>query len=146
MLLFGITLVGCGEVPPQADHREFAEVRIESHPKGWGYAHKTVKPDASIVGGHLSGGAEAPRVFESKSVMTSDHMSALRTLVDSVAGVTVNTQPLTPDQEEGGYTSVVIVFSDSSSVTAVAVWGEKYESEAIQGIWDIVSKYEVGAW
>jgi hypothetical protein len=53
-------------------------LKIESYPKGRGYAHKTVKADTTITGGHLSGGPDAVRVFESKAEVTSGDMSEQR--------------------------------------------------------------------
>jgi len=150
VLLFGVAVIGCAPVGPEADAEadagRFAEIRIESHPKGWGLAHKTVKADASIVGGHLSGGPKAPRVFESKSVLTPDDMSALKELVASAAGMKDRRQPETPDQNHAGYSSVLITYTDGTSLTAIAAWGEKFESKTIQSIWNTVSACEVGAW
>lgn len=119
---------------------------IESRPRGWGYAHKTVKRDGSITGGHLSGGANAPLVSESKSEVTSQDMAALRALVATIAKESTNEQPSPPDQKLEGYTSVVIIYDDGTATTVFAKWRQRFRSNTIQTIWDTVSKYKVGAW
>ncbi len=149
LLLAALTstvLLGCGVTESRPESREFAELRIESHPRGWGYAYKTVKPDGSISGGHLSGGADAPRVFESKSQLTSQDMSTLRALVAAMAAEPMKEQPSPPDQKLEGYTSVVIILGDGTTTTVISKWGQRFQSNTIQNIWDTVSKYKVGAW
>ena len=144
--LASMILLGCRGTDPETEPRELAELRIESHPRGWGYAHKTVKPDGSITGGHLSGGADAPRVFEGKSQLSSQDMSTLRALAATIAAEPTNEQPSPPDQKLEGYTSVVIIFDDGTATTALAKWGQRFQSNTIQSIWDTVSKNKVGAW
>jgi hypothetical protein len=79
----------------------FTEVRIESDPKGWAYAHKTVKPDGSITGGHLSGGPDAPRVHETKSEVTPQDMATLKTLVVEARKEAPKEQAKPMDQKSG---------------------------------------------
>ena len=144
--LTSILLLGCQMPKQKGDSKEFAEIRIESYPKGWGYAQKTVKPDGSISGGHLSGGPDAVRVFETKSQLTSQDMSTLIKLVAAIAAEPVHDRPSPPDRKLEGYISVLINFGDGTSTVVFATSNQQFQSKAIQGIWDTVSKYEVGAW
>lgn len=138
--------LGCGTLATVNSHRDFAELTIESYPKGWGFADKTVKKDGSITGGHFSGGPDALTVFEDKAQITSKDMSKLRSRVASITAEEPNREPSRPDQKVGGYTAVVIVFRDGSTRTFFAKWGQRFPSKPIQEIWEILSKYDVGAW
>ena len=141
-----VGLLGCPINGPAAGSPDFTEIRIESHPRGWGYAHKTVKPDGSITGGHMSGRAGAPRVFESTLQVTPQDMSTLRALVGTVVSEPTNEKVSLPDQKLEGYTSVVIALRDGTATTAYAKRGQRFRSKSIQTIWDILSNYRAGAW
>jgi len=123
----------------------FSEIRIESHPKPWGYAQKTAKPDGSIKGGHLSGGKEAASISETESKLESEDMDKLKSLVTSL-----KTRPLReftpPDQKSEGYSVVIITMDGDSEMKAYAKDGECFEHKEIQSIWDLLSKYKVGGW
>lgn len=146
LTMLSVAVLDCWAADSENFPPVFQEIRIESHPKGWGFAYKTVKADSFVVGGHMSGGPQAPRVYESRSQATPDDMSALRELVAAIAKASEHEQPSVPDQNQEGYTSVVILFSDGSALTFVARWGQRFQPEAVQSIWDIVGKYKVGAW
>lgn len=123
----------------------FREIRIESHPKGWGYAHKSVKADGTITGGHLSGGPEGARVFESSGKVTPDDMKRPTTLAEAFRSRTLpKARP--PDQKTVGYKAVAVSFDEKTSITAYATWDGKFQPEEAQSIWELVLKYQVGAW
>ncbi|MCP3899831.1 MAG: hypothetical protein GY707_08995 [Desulfobacteraceae bacterium] len=144
--LGSIVLFGCQQINSGVDVQKWTELRIESRPQGWGYAYKTVRPDGSITGGHMSGGEKAPRVFESKSQVDSRDISKLRALVAKISAETIKEEPSPPDQKREGYTSVTVIFGEDNVMTSFAKWEELFQSDTIQAIWDIVSKYEEGAW
>lgn len=140
-------LVGCrATVPPSGSSRRITEIRIESQPQGWGYAYKTVKQDGAITGGHMSGGPDATSVFENKSQVTVKDMSSLEDLVSTVAAQPANPQPPQPDQKLDGFTSVVVTFNDGSSLTFFAKVGQRFQPDSIQTMFDIIHRYNVGAW
>jgi hypothetical protein len=141
-LTLSLIVAGC-KVPAKQVAASFAEVRIESHPKGWGYAHKTVKRDGTIIGGHMSGSPNTPRVYETKSHMTKEDMKALHSLVAKVHGERITKESISP---KDGYVCVVISYEDGTSVTISAKWEQKFGSANVQAIWDLLYKYEVGAW
>jgi hypothetical protein len=93
----------------------------------------------------MSGGADAVRVFESKAQLTPKEMSSLRGLVATIAQP-ADPQPAQPDQKRDGFTSVVIMFADGTSMTFFAKGGQRFHPDTIQTIWDTISKYSVGAW
>jgi hypothetical protein len=147
LVVIGIlALLGCRATAPASGSRDLAEVRITSHPQSWGYAYKVVKPDGSITGGHLSGGAEEPRIYESSSHITEQDMSTLRNLVATIAADAADTEPSWPDQKLEGWTSVVISFGDGTSTTVFAKMGQQFQLDAMAIIWDTISKYDAGAW
>lgn len=141
-----ILMFGCGTAGAGSRPGEFAKLMIESYPRGWGYAYKTVGEDATITGGHLSGGPDAPMVYEAKSMVTAQDMSELRSLVAILGTEVPNGEFTRPDQKVNGYTSVVIIYHNGSTATLFARWGGKFHSKAVQSIWEIISKYQVGAW
>ena len=144
LVLMSVTITGCRATDPAAP-TGFIEIRIESYPQGWGYAQKTVKPDGSITGGHLSGGQDAPRVYETKSEVTPEDMSKLRALITALQAKSLRTVA-PPDQKSEGYKSVILVTGESTAITAYAKWNKGFEPAEIQAIWDLVMKHKVGAW
>ena len=114
-------------------------------PQGVGYAHKTVWGDGRVVGGHMSGGPKAPRIYETKAKATPADMKKLVTLV---AAAMAKPQPTlkSPDQKVAGYNTVMLQISDSKSIAIYGTWSAKFESKEIQAIWEMVGKYKVGAW
>jgi len=77
----------------------FHSVTIESHPKGGGYAHKTVEKSGAVTGAHMSGGPEAVRVYETKSNLAPDDMSRLTTLVAALRDNPPKSTASPPDQK-----------------------------------------------
>ncbi len=134
----------------RAEHAQelgaFCSVKIEAHPKGWGYAHKTVMADGTITGAHMSGGPGAVRVYETKDKLTPKDMKRLRALTVSLRDVSSPSGRNAPDQKTEGYTSVTIHFDDGKTKTVHANWGSKLEPSSFQAIWDLICKYRVGAW
>jgi len=144
-LAAALIAVGCSQVPDKAPVA-FRSVMIQSHPKGWGYAHKTVQKGGIITGGHLSGGPEAVRVYETQSEVTSEDMSHLASLVARTLQSRPKSALASPDQKSEGYKTIVIRFEDEMSITAHSKWDQHFESADLQSIWDLVYKYNVGAW
>lgn len=140
-----VCLIACKSTDLRVVPGDFAEIRIESHPQGWGYAHKTVRSDSSIVGGHLSGGDKTPFVFESRSNVSSEDMEALRKAVSEIADKPSD-NVIIPNSKHESYASVVITFRDGTTTAAITKAGGRFEAPAFQSIWDIVRRYEVGAW
>jgi hypothetical protein len=124
------------------DAVSFTEIRIESHPKEGGYADKAVKRDGAMSGHHMSGDAP-PRVYRSENRMTKKDMNAVLSLLAEVRGKDLagDSAPL-----ENGYTCVVISCDDASVVTFSARWGQEFATASIQAIWELLYKYDVGAW
>jgi hypothetical protein len=139
-------LGGCTRTDTASRTGEFTKLMIESRPKGWGYAHKTITADGAVTGGHLSGGPEAPRVWESKAEVAPEDMSDLRSLIASITPEDSTGGVPGPDQKVDGSAAVVIIFGDSSSISVVTKDGQQFHSKTIQTIWDLVYKHEVGAW
>ena len=119
-------------------------VVIQSHPQGWGVAHKTVEADGSVRGGHLSGGPGQAMISESSARLSPKGFGRLKALVGRVYGRPVSETP-EPDQKTVGYLTLVIVWRNGSSVTLHAKEGEKFPPE-YQAIWDLVAKCKVGYW
>ncbi len=126
----------------------FLSVMIESHPKGWGYAHKTVEKTGTVTGAHISGGPEAVRVYETKAELAPDDMIRLTALVAALRYNPPKSGAGPPDQKSEGYTSVTILFDNKKTITAHTTLREqfKFEHPNLQAIWDLVYKYNVGAW
>jgi hypothetical protein len=127
----------------------FHSVAIESHPKGGGYAHKTVRHDGTITGGHLSGPPDAVRVYESNAEMTRDDMAKLNALVSEVHYKLPKGGADHPDQKAAGYLTVrILLYNDSKITFHAALRGEqtRFEHPEVQAIWELVYKYNVGAW
>ncbi|MFZ1986011.1 MAG: hypothetical protein WAU91_16450 [Desulfatitalea sp.] len=125
---------------------EFRSVRIESHPKGGGYAHKTVTPDGVITGAHMSGPPSAVRVYETKDRLTAEDLNTLKQLVADLRGAPVGGECATPEQKAEGYVSVTIQFQNGKALTANADWNAKFGSPNFQAVWDHLHKFQVGAW
>lgn len=123
----------------------FVEVRIESHPTGWGFAHKIVRPDGTVAGAHLSGGPEAPQVYESKSQLSVGDLAELRALLKEIEAHPPKALP-TPDRRDSGYTSVVIVTGADPGLEFRAAWGTGFDAPAVQTLWNLIHKYDAGAW
>ena len=148
-LLAALLLAGAGGGAAQAQAREsgaFRSVAIESHPKGWGYAHKTVTPDGVVAGAHLSGGPNAVRVHESKDRLTRKDMRSLKELVAALRKAPAQAGAGAPQQENEGYFSVIIELDDGRSMSAHTGGNRKFESGEMQAVWDLVHKYRAGAW
>ena len=120
----------------------FREVRIASYPPGSGYAHKTVNRDGTITGAHLSGGPGGVRVHETTSTMSAEDLAALGDLARKVPA----SSPQAETRTEQGHTYVVISRPDGTTATFGAAWGQKFETREVQAIWDLLYKYNVGAW
>jgi hypothetical protein len=140
-----LTIGGCFTSHTQAK-AAFDSVMIESHPKGWGYAHKTVEKSGTVTGAHMSGGPEAVQVFQTNSELTPEDMNRLMTLVAALQNTPLKSTVDPPDQKSEGYMSVIICFDESKSITVHARWGQQFEPPNLQAIWDLVYKYDVGAW
>jgi hypothetical protein len=134
----------------RAEHAQelevFRSVKIEAHPKGWGYAHKTVTADGIITGAHMSGGPDAVRVYETKDKLTLEDLNSLRSLTVSLHDTSSPSGSTVPDQKAEGYTSVTIHFDDGKTITVHANWGSKLEPSSFQAVWELIYKYQVGAW
>jgi hypothetical protein len=139
-------LAGCTTTEAASKPRAFTKLMIESRPKGWGYAQKTITADGAVTGGHLSGGPEAPRVWESKAEVSPQDMSELRSLVAAITPKDSQDGDSRPDQTVEGCACVVIIFNDDTSTAFFAKHGQSFHSTTIQAIWDVVYKQDVGAW
>jgi len=73
-------------------------------------------------------------------------MSTLKTLVATAVSEPTNEKMSPPDQNLEGYTSVIITLGDGTTTTVFAKWNQRFDSNAIQTIWDVVGKYKAGAW
>ncbi len=125
----------------------FVSVIIESHPKDGGYAHKTVQADGTVAGAHLSGPPNAVRIFESKAQMTLQDMTRLKELIASLQDNPPKGGIDRPDQKVEGYLSVIIRFDSEETITVhTPLPQSKFEHPEVQAIWDLVSKYNAGAW
>lgn len=146
-MLTALLLAGGGGGTAQAQESgAFRSVVIESHPKGWGYAHKTVTPDGVVAGAHMSGGPNAVRVHESKDKLTRKDLRRLKELIAALRNAPVQSSAGAPEQKNEGYFSVTIELDNGRTVTAHAVWNRKFDSGEIQAVWDLVHKYRAGAW
>jgi hypothetical protein len=123
----------------------FREIRIESHPRSWGYAHKTVNPNGQMTGGHLSGGPDAPQAYESNAEITAADLDKLKQFVAALhlEGRRFLTPP---DQKQEGYKSIVVIVNDDVAITVHAKWKERFKPKELQAIWDLIKKYNAGAW
>jgi hypothetical protein len=124
----------------------FISVSIQSYPKGWGYASKDVEKTGAITGLHFSGKPDVVRVFRTTSKLTSEDMGRLSTLVAALHDNIHESTIAAPDQKIEGHMSVVIHFRDGKTLTVNAMPDKKFEPSNIQAIWDLVYKYDVGAW
>jgi len=144
------------EVPvrPKAakpDDVPFTQVKIESLPQGWGYAHKTLTPDGKIRGGHLSGGADAPRVFESEEQCKAADLKAITKLVADVLSASKEEkqdegESPKMDREKHGYMRVSITYTDGTTLSFVTESTEKFENANVQALYGVIAKYWAGAW
>lgn len=146
ILLIGLFMAGCQTTHPKVDPTTFTEIRICLYPQGWGYAYKTVRPDGVIVGGHLSGGPEAPQLFENKSRLTPEDLAFLRQLAAKLSRKTQKPLPPPPDQHVKGHAEVMVAFADGHAISVIADWGKPFKPKTFQRIWDVVKPYAVGAW
>ena len=109
----------------------FDGVSIESHPAGFGTAHKTVTPDGVIKGAHMSGGPGAVSVYESQDKVSAEDMAALRRLVAAILA-----QEPAPseffDAKGEGYVSVIIIGNGGRAFHAKG--GEKFQSADVQAL------------
>ena len=145
---------------PQAEVEEvgaeapagFTEVKIESLPKGWGFAHRTLTSDGKIRGGHLSGDPEAVRVFESEEQCKAKDMEEIRSLVSRIRASQEAEERDQPDRspqidrDKHGYTRISITYKDGKAFSFVAKRDEKHEDADVQAVRDILSRYDAGAW
>jgi len=51
-----------------------------------------------------------------------------------------------PDQKVAGYTSVILVIDENTSIEAHVPGDAKFEPKELQDVWDLIYGYEVGAW
>jgi hypothetical protein len=132
---------GCKE-PGMEETPRFTEISIKSYPKGGGYADKVVEGSGMMYGHHFSGD-RPPRVHRSEGHMTQEDMRALRLLVAEVKGKDTTTKSLLPKDD---YNCIVISYDDTTSVTLAAKARQKLAPGYAQAIWDLLYKYNVGAW
>jgi len=136
---------------PAAAPPAFKEVKIESLPQGWGYAHKTLTADGKIRGGHLSGGPDAPRVYESEEQCKD---TDLKLITGLVADVLATSKKEKPDEEESpkmdrakhGYKRVSITDADGTTLSFVVKFTKEFEDTKVQAIHKAIAKYDAGAW
>lgn len=146
-LLVALPVAGAGCRTAHAQETGvFRSVMIESHPKGWGYAHKTVTQDGVVTGAHMSGGPDAVRLYESKDRLTRKDMNRLKVLIAALRDAPARRGGNTPNQKVEGYISVTIELANGKTITVHTDWHYRFESRNLQAIWDLVHKYQVGAW
>jgi hypothetical protein len=134
-----------------AEPPAFKEVKIESLPQGWGYAHKTLTPDGKIRGGHLSGGPDAPRVYESEEQCKAADLKAITGLVADVLAASKKAkpdkeEPPAMDRTKHGYKRVSITYANATMLSFVAEFAEEFEDAKVQAIHGTIAKYDAGAW
>ena len=136
---------------PAAEPPAFKEVEIESLPQGWGYAHKTLTADGNIRGGHLSGGPDAPRVYESEEQCKAADLKLITDLVADLLEARKKNKPdkETPpamDRTKHGYKRVSITYADGTTLSFVAKFADEFEDTKVQAIHGAIAKYRAGAW
>jgi hypothetical protein len=114
----------------------WVEVKIESFPKGQGYAQRTVGLGGRIKGGHMSGGKEAPRISESPSRVSLKDMRRIGLLCKKLRVVPVTAQER-PDQSKAGYRVVTIEYNDGATRVFIKGWDEKLKPADAQSILEI---------
>jgi hypothetical protein len=129
----------------------FKEVEIESLPQGWGYAHKTLTADGKIRGGHLSGGPDAPRVYESEEQCKAADMKLITGLVADVLEASKKKKPdkegpPAMDRTKHGYKRISITYADGTTLSFVTKFTEEFEDADVQTIHKAIAKYRAGAW
>lgn len=134
-----------------ADVPAFKEVKIESLPQGWGYAQKTLTADGKIRGGHLSGGPDAPRVYESEEKCKAADMKLIADLVADVLDAgkkrpDKKEEPPAMDRSRHGYKRLTIICGDGTGLTFVAKFSDEFENAKVQTLHNTIAKYRAGAW
>jgi hypothetical protein len=122
----------------------FVEIHIESHPKGWGLAQKTARPDGHIAGAHMSGGPDAVRVFESEAQMSPQDLADLLQHASELQSHPPQTQAI-PDDHADGFLSLVLV-GPGANMSFRTSPGQPFASPEAQAIWDLLAKYNAGGW
>ena len=123
----------------------FVAVGIESHPRGWGSAYKTVRADGVITGGHMSGSPDSPLVHMDEGRASAEDLAALRRHVEAVRRHPP-AKTACPNQESEGYKCITIAFDDRNGIAVYAAGEGPFPSADWQAIWDLLVTYRVGAW
>jgi hypothetical protein len=143
---FAATAAEAETKPDGAKVPDISNLRIESRPAGWGYAHKTIRGDV-IQGGHLSGGPDAVRVYQTEEKLKPDDIAKVRGFAEALWKLPVPEKPAQePDQKTTGYTRVVVLYADGTQRTFTALWDQKFQPQVVQDVWDALAAYKVGAW
>jgi hypothetical protein len=136
---------------PATEPPVFKQVMIESLPQGWGYAHKTLTADGKIRGGHLSGGPDAPRVYDSEEQCKAADLKMIIGLVSDVLEAGRKRKPdkegpPAMDRTKHGYKRASITRADGTTVSFLAKFTEEFEDAKVQAIHKAIAKYSAGAW
>lgn len=136
-------LGGCSAENLNITQNEFKEITIESHPEGLGYASKRLEIDGKVFGMHLSG-SQPPFVHQSEDKLSHEDIKKIKILINKAK----TEQYSSIDNRIKSYLMVRIIFKDGAELVDYAPKEKqfKFGSNAIQEIWNIVSKNRAGAW
>jgi hypothetical protein len=142
--------VGGNSVNLDTSGSEFEAIRIESHPKGLGYALKILEMDGKIIGMHFSGD-QPPFIHRSEDKLSCEDMLKIKILVKQIK----QKEPIQTEDyankfyvenETESYIMVRIRYKDETEIVVYAEGDKQFSSHWMQEIWQIISKSKAGAW
>jgi hypothetical protein len=124
---------------------EFTEIRIESRSEsGTFYAHKTAYRNGEIRGGHLSGGPDAPHIFENSGRIEAEDLDRLRLLAGRFRNDFADSEVTAKESPKGAFL-ITISYGDGRSIS-VSGGDAGFESAVLRAIEEILHSYDIGGW
>ncbi len=136
-------LGGCSAENLNITQNTFKEITIESHPEGLGYASKRLDMNGKVFGMHLSG-SKTPFVHQSEDKLSREDIEKIKILISKAK----TEQYSSIDNRTKSFLLVRIMLKDGTEMVDYAPKEKqfKFGSNAIQEIWNIISKNRAGAW